>query len=43
MADLRLDRGYLVFPGRERYSLGEGVTAIPAADLLSRPALVGRL
>lgn len=37
MADLRLERGYLVYPGRERYSLGEGVTAVPAGDILARP------
>jgi hypothetical protein len=34
MADLRLDRGYLVHAGREQYSLGGGVTAVPAARLL---------
>lgn len=38
MADLRIARGYLVYPGRERYSLGEGVTAVPASDLLANPA-----
>lgn len=43
METLRLPRGYLVYPGRERYSLGRGVTAFPAAALLARPEGVGRL
>ena len=38
MADLRLPRGYLVYPGRERYSLGRGVFALPAQGVLGRPA-----
>ncbi|HSD66301.1 MAG TPA: ATP-binding protein, partial [Vicinamibacteria bacterium] len=38
MADLRLPRGYVVYPGRERYSLGGGVTAVPAQGLLARPS-----
>jgi predicted AAA+ superfamily ATPase len=40
---LRLPRGYLVYPGRERYSLGHGVTALPAELLLARPQDVARL
>ena len=28
--DLKLTRGYLVHSGRQRYSLGNGVTALPA-------------
>jgi hypothetical protein len=43
METLRLPRGYLVYPGRERYSLGDGVTALPAGPLLARPQLVARL
>jgi predicted AAA+ superfamily ATPase len=43
MADLRLDRGYLVHAGHERYSLGDGVTAVPARDLLRRPSAVRTL
>jgi hypothetical protein len=43
MTDLRLERGYLAYPGRERYSLGDGVTALPAADLLSKPTAILRL
>ncbi len=43
MADLKLPRGYVVYPGRERYSLGRGVTALPAGSLLSRPARLARL
>ena len=38
MSDLGLARGYVVHAGRERYSLGQGVTAVPAMDLLARPA-----
>jgi len=37
MADLKLSRGYVVYPGRERYSLGRGVMAVPARSLLGRP------
>ena len=36
MADLKLARGYVVYPGRDRYSLGRGVTAVPAQSLLGR-------
>lgn len=35
MRDLGLKRGWLVYPGRESYSLGEGITAIPAELALS--------
>jgi predicted AAA+ superfamily ATPase len=43
METLRAPRGYLVYPGRERYSLGGGVTAMPAGPLLARPESVARL
>jgi carbamoyl-phosphate synthase large subunit len=43
IADLELRRGYVVYPGRERYSLGRGVTALPAEALLARPARLGGL
>jgi predicted AAA+ superfamily ATPase len=43
MADLELRRGYVIYPGRERYSLGRGVTALPAEALLARPASLGGL
>ncbi len=43
MNDLGLRRGYLVYPGREPYSLGHGVTALPAEQLLARPERVARL
>jgi predicted AAA+ superfamily ATPase len=43
MADLGLRRGYVIYPGREAYSLGHQVTALPAAQLLSRPQEVARL
>ena len=43
MADLKLSRGYVVYPGRERYSLGRGVTALPAASILGRRASLARL
>jgi hypothetical protein len=41
--DLGLRRGYLVYPGREPYSLGPGVTALPAAHLLAHPERLARL
>ena len=37
MRDLGLRRGYLIYPGRERYSLGHGVTALPAEPPFARP------
>ncbi len=37
MRDLSVSHGYLVYPGRERYSLGHGVIALPAEALLARP------
>jgi hypothetical protein len=43
MADLGLSRGYVVYPGRERYSLGHGVTALPAESFLARPPSLRRL
>jgi predicted AAA+ superfamily ATPase len=43
MADLRLDRGYIVYPGGERYSVGGGVTVLPAEGLLARPERLRRL
>ena len=43
MSDLGAPRGYLVYPGRQPYSLGHGVTALPAAPLLAHPERVTRL
>jgi len=43
MQDLKLSRGYIVHPGEQRYSLGHGVAAVPAAMLLASPARLGRL
>jgi hypothetical protein len=43
MADLDLHRGYVVHAGRERYSLGHGVTAVPAEAVLARAAEIRRL
>ncbi len=37
MKDLKLTRGYLLYPGRKDYSLGEGITALSAEELLGRP------
>jgi hypothetical protein len=37
MQDLALPRGYVVYPGREDYSLGDGVRALSAQTLLGRP------
>lgn len=41
--DLDLPRGYVLYPGRERYSLGEGVIALPAEATLARPGEMARL
>lgn len=37
MADLGLARGYVIYPGRTAYSLGQNVTALPAEHLLDDP------
>ena len=37
MRDLKLPRGYLVHSGRDHYSLGNGITALSAEKMLSRP------
>jgi predicted AAA+ superfamily ATPase len=43
MSDLKLARGYVVYPGQERYSLGAGISALPAERLLERPSVLARL
>jgi uncharacterized protein len=43
MADLGLSRGFVVYPGRERYSLGGGVMAVPAEQLLAGTGELARL
>jgi hypothetical protein len=43
MADLRLSRGWVVYPGKDEYSLGQGVTAVPAGMLLADPERLRRL
>jgi len=40
MRDLKLTRGYLVHSGRQRYSLGNGVTALPAEEILTNPRVL---
>jgi hypothetical protein len=40
MAQLRLSRGYVVYPGNQAYSLGTGVTVLPAARLLADTKLL---
>lgn len=42
MRDLKLPRGYLVHSGRDHYSLGNGITALSAEQMLSRPQTVLR-
>lgn len=37
MHDLGLKRSWLIYPGRESYSLGNGITAVPAEQALSPP------
>jgi predicted AAA+ superfamily ATPase len=43
LRDLSLPRGYVLYPGRERYSLGEGIVALPAETTLARPRELVRL
>lgn len=37
MADLGLRKGYVVYPGKDAYSLGSGITVLPAESLLGHP------
>lgn len=43
MADLQLPRGYVIYPGREQYSLGHHVTVIAAEQILRQPEDVSKL
>ena len=43
MRDLGLTKGYVVHAGRQEYSLGDNVTALPADQLLSRPGEIADL
>jgi len=43
MMDLKLKHGFLIYPGKEAYSLGEGITALPAEKILSSPRELIRL
>jgi hypothetical protein len=43
MADLGLSRGYVIHAGREQYSLGHHVTALPADTFLAEPEALMRL
>ena len=43
MRSLHLKHGYLIYAGRQTYSLGEGVIALPAGEILSRPQDIAQL
>jgi hypothetical protein len=43
LLDLKLDRGYVVYPGEKSYSLGESITTLPAQELLSGKVLLSSL
>jgi len=43
MKDLKVKHGFLIYPGKEVYSLGEGMTALPAERILSSPRELTRL
>ena len=43
MEDLGLPHGYLIYPGRENFSLGNGIRALSAETLLAHPRGVARL
>ncbi len=43
MKDLRIPRGYLLYPGMESYSLGEGVTVLPTESILGDPGQLNKL
>jgi len=37
LKDLKLDELRVIYPGMERYSLGEGIEVIPFAEFLQKP------
>lgn len=43
MSDLGMKRGYVIHTGRNDYSLGHGVTALPAEAVLGEPKSLARL
>ena len=43
MKDLKLSSGYLIYPGKTSYSLGEKITALSAEKILSSPQEIARL
>lgn len=43
MSHLGLERGYVIYPGHEAYSLGGGIKALPAAGLLAHPDALQRM
>ncbi len=43
MADLGIRKGYVVYPGKEDFSLGNGIEALAAKDLLANPKRLASL
>jgi uncharacterized protein len=43
MADLGIRKGYVVYPGKEDYSLGNGIEALAAEGLLAKPRRLATL
>lgn len=43
MKDLNIDKGYVLYPGSEEYSLGRGITVLPAEKVLSQPGQLLKL
>jgi predicted AAA+ superfamily ATPase len=37
MNDLKISRGYIIYPGEQSYSLGNGIWAVSASQLLLEP------
>jgi len=37
MKDLKLNRGYVLYPGEEEYSIGEGITVVSTERLIAQP------
>jgi predicted AAA+ superfamily ATPase len=40
MKDLAMKRGFLLYPGTERYGLGHGIEAMPASMVLEKPGIL---
>ncbi len=43
MNDLKIQKGYIVYPGNNEYSLGKGITVLPLEKVLNNPEVLSDL